>query len=81
MVSRCQAAFTATVCSIDGADAAGVTVIRSRSLLLCWYNMKRPLPKPADAKSDLNAHEKLFAERVAQKVLALVNDEWIAAGG
>jgi hypothetical protein len=39
---------------------------------------KKPL---AAADTDLNAHEKLFAERVAQKVLAMVDDEWKAAGG
>jgi hypothetical protein len=39
---------------------------------------KKPL---ATTDKDLNAHEKLFAERIAQKVLAMLNDEWIAAGG
>ncbi|HSZ59931.1 MAG TPA: hypothetical protein VK797_30090 [Tepidisphaeraceae bacterium] len=39
---------------------------------------KKPL---APTDKDLNAHEKLFAERVARKVLTMVDDEWIAAGG
>jgi hypothetical protein len=45
--------------------------------------MKKPARNilPAIDKSDLNAHEKLFAERVAQKLLAMVEDEWKAAGG
>ena len=39
---------------------------------------KKPQAVPGP---DLNAHEEFFAERVAQKMTALVNDEWIAAGG
>jgi hypothetical protein len=37
--------------------------------------------KPLATDKDLSAAEKLFAERVAQKVLAMVEDEWRAAGG
>jgi hypothetical protein len=35
----------------------------------------------ADDKANLNDHEKLFAERLAPKLLALATDEWKAAGG
>jgi hypothetical protein len=35
----------------------------------------------ADDKANLNDHEKLFAERLAPKLLALATDERKAAGG
>ncbi|HSZ54404.1 MAG TPA: hypothetical protein VK797_02000 [Tepidisphaeraceae bacterium] len=40
-----------------------------------------PQRKTSLADDVLNAHEKLFAERLAQKLVALVEEEWIAAGG
>ena len=40
-----------------------------------------PQRKKPVATEDLNPHEKLFAERLAQKLVALVEAEWIDAGG